>query len=82
MHGHPCPRWKISFTAYSGLVPMSPYTTPKAPSVTIARFLLVLSDMARASTRKAQETLCNPGLYAFFMRPAPMERIDIRHRSR
>ena len=30
------PAWKTSLSAYSGLVPMSPYTTPRAPRVSAA----------------------------------------------
>ena len=44
--GTPVAGAKISLTVYSGLVPMSPYTTPRAPSVSAARAAGVLGAFA------------------------------------
>jgi hypothetical protein len=37
VNGMPRAGWKVSLTAYSGLVPMSPKTTPRAASVSAVR---------------------------------------------
>ena len=55
LSGMPCTGEKVSFTAYSGLVPMSPNTTPSA-----ARVSAVCEVLAERSLSKAADATCPP----------------------
>jgi hypothetical protein len=53
--GMPCAGEKVSFTAYNGLVPMSPNTTPSA-----ARVSAVSEDLLERSLSKGADATCAP----------------------
>src|SRR5690606_31898861 len=84
----PCEPWNVSRSAYSGLVPMSPNTTPSAPTVSAAAPaddlapLLTDSRWGCVRGRPAAARRARPGPGRSMLRPPRREHVRNRHAPR